>query len=83
MRPTLYQFEECPYCAKVRVKLEEKKISYEKVNVPRNREDGLRKLLAEKSGVFTVPVLKVVDENGAEKYIGESAVILKFLEGNF
>ncbi|MBI2667086.1 glutaredoxin [Candidatus Woesearchaeota archaeon] len=80
MQLTLYQFEDCPYCAKVRAKLEEKKISYENVNVSRSREDSLRKKLAEKSGVLTVPVLKMFSENGEEKYIGESGKIIEFLE---
>ena len=80
MQLTLYQFEECPYCAKVRAVLDGKGLRYEKVNVARNREDILRKKLAEKSGVLTVPVLKVTDENGKEEYIGESEKIIEFLE---
>ena len=80
MQLILYQFEECPYCAKVRTILDRKGLSYEKVNVVRNREDSLRKKLAEKSGVFTVPVLKIRDEKGKEEYIGESEKIVKYLE---
>ena len=80
MQLILYQFEECPYCAKVRGVLEGKGLKYEKVNVVRNREDSLRKKLAEKSGVLTVPVLKVRDGKGKEEYIGESEKIIEFLE---
>ncbi|HIJ11180.1 TPA: glutaredoxin [Candidatus Woesearchaeota archaeon] len=75
---TLYQFEECPYCMKVRAKLAEMKLEYEKVNVPRDREDPLRKDLLEKSGVPTVPVIKIDD-----RYIGDSSAIVAYLEKKF
>ena len=75
---TLFQFEHCPYCEKVRKKLEEKKVHYHKFNVPQDRDDPIRKELFQKSGAPTVPVLKA-----DEKYIGESEKILKYLEENF
>ena len=75
---TLFQFETCPYCAKVRGKLDELKLDYKKVNVDSNRDSEQRKELLEKSGVGTVPVLKVDD-----KYIGESDIIVDYLEKNF
>ncbi|MBI2134606.1 glutathione S-transferase N-terminal domain-containing protein [Candidatus Woesearchaeota archaeon] len=72
---TLYQFEDCPYCAKVRAKLDELGFKYKKVNVERGREDPKRKEIAKKSGVLTVPVIEI---DG--KFIGESDVIVKKLE---
>lgn len=75
---TLFQFEHCPFCAKVRAKLDQMGLEYEKINVPYDREDPQRKELFEKSGVPTVPVLKI---DG--KYIGESGEIIKYLEENF
>ena len=74
---TLYQFEECPYCAKVRVKLEEKNLDYEKINVSSDRNDPQRKELLEKSKVGTVPVMEV---DGV--FIGESDEIIKYIEEN-
>ena len=71
----LYQFETCPFCAKVREKLEELGIEYEKVNVAPDREDAQRKELLEKSGVGTVPVIEI---DG--KFIGESDAIVEYLE---
>ncbi len=73
---TLYQFEECPYCAKVRMELEEQKIPYHKENVPRERESAIRKMLFEKSGVRTVPVIEI---DGT--FIGESDAIIMHLKG--
>lgn len=78
MEIILYQFDECPYCEKVRQKLKELDVRYKKINVPYDREDSLRKELLEKSGVATVPVIKI---NG--KYIGGSADIIAHLEKNF
>ncbi|MFH1275480.1 MAG: glutathione S-transferase N-terminal domain-containing protein [Candidatus Woesearchaeota archaeon] len=72
---TLFQFEECPYCAKVRAKLAEKRLEYEKVNVNYSRDDPFRKELFEKSRVWTVPVLLVDD-----KYIGDSNKIIEYLD---
>ena len=51
----LYQFEECPYCARVRAKLTDLGMSYIIHNVPRNRED--RTELEKISGQKFVPVL--------------------------
>jgi glutaredoxin 3 len=72
---TLYQFVECPYCAKVRDKLDELDLPYEKVDMPRDREDPQRKDLAEKSGVLTVPVIEIDGH-----FTGESDVIIDKLE---
>jgi len=71
----LFQFETCPFCAKVRAKFEELNIEYEKVNVEHDREDPTRKMLLEKSGVGTVPVL---EDNG--EFIGDSQNIIEHLE---
>ena len=75
---TLYQLPTCPYCAKVRAKLEEMNLKFEIVNVAGNREDAQRKEIFEKSGVATVPV---IDIDG--KFIGDSGNIIKHLEENF
>ena len=72
---TLYQFEECPYCAKVREKLDELGFKYKKINVVRDREDSKRKEIAKKSGVLTVPVIEIDGE-----FMGESDVIMQKLE---
>jgi glutaredoxin len=70
----LYQFEDCPYCARVRDALEDLRIPYKKVEVPRDRSDPVRMMLREKSGVETVPVAEI---DGS--FIGESAAIIGHL----
>ena len=74
----LYQYEQCPYCARVRDYMTEKGIEYKKVNVSYDSTDPMRKEIKEKSGVATVPVIK--DGN---KYVGDSATIIEYLEKKF
>ena len=75
---TLYQFEECPFCAKVRAVLRELELPFIIIDVPHERDDPIRKQLLEKSGVPTVPVISI---NG--KYIGDSQKIIHYLEEHF
>ncbi len=119
---TLFQFEDCPFCAKVRARLDTLGLScqklvtttrqrrvacsplrgsghslfehisyrftppaidwrykmYEKVDVSRDRNDPLRKELYRRSGVPTVPVLRIDDI-----YIGDSEEIIKHIEERF
>ncbi len=72
----LYQFEQCPFCRKVRGWLDGHGIDHETVNVEHDRNDPVRRELAERSGVATVPVLKV----GVQRYIGDSDRIISWLE---
>lgn len=71
----LYQYEMCPFCVKVRAKLDELGVEYEKVNVPRDPDDPLRKEMREQSGVATVPVIKHGDT-----WLGESDDIIAYAE---
>ncbi len=74
MKITLYQFESCPYCAKVRAALEQWRLPYGKVEMARDRNDEKRKWLAQESGVLTVPVIEI---DG--KFIGDSEKIIGHL----
>jgi len=74
---TLYQYEECPFCAKVRSFLTEMEIKFKKINVSYDHDDSLRKKLFKESGVKTVPVIEF---DG--RFIGESEKIIYFIEKN-
>ena len=74
----LYQFEECPFCAKVRSFLREMELPFTTINAPANRDDPLRKELFLKSGVSTVPVIKIEG-----KYIGDSSKIIQYLQEKY
>ena len=73
---TLYQFELCPYCHKVRAGLELKGLTYRKVEVnPMNKKE-LPKLPA--GAPRKVPVLDVGGE-----LLWDSTVILVYLDEHF
>ncbi len=72
----LYRIEMCPYCARVKKKLEELGLGYEEVDVPKPRSsrDEVRRL----SGQRAVPIL--VD---GETVVSDSARIVEYLEGSY
>ena len=69
----LYQYEECPFCAKVRRKLDELGLKYEKINV-----DPANKPAAVLSVGHTVPV---IDDNGM--IMNESDKIIGYLSQKY
>ncbi|MCC7197341.1 glutathione S-transferase N-terminal domain-containing protein [Candidatus Peregrinibacteria bacterium] len=69
----LYQFATCPYCERVRQKLAELNIEYEKIEVDRANKPDIVKNLG-----GTVPV---IDDNGM--IMNESADIVKYLEEKY
>lgn len=70
---TLYQFEDCPFCTRVRKKLEEKKLEYNTVEVDRNNKP---KCVKDNNGL--VPVIEI---DG--KFMGDSSRIIQFIDRNF
>jgi len=74
----LYQLLGCPYCAKVRDKLEEKELKYSTINVPRERKAPIRMDLFVNSGVPTLPIIKIDDI-----WIGDSENIIAYLDEKF
>ncbi len=70
----LYQYEMCPYCAKVRKKLAELHLEYDKVEVdPTNKPDIVKEA---NNGI--VPVL---DDDG--NIVVESDVIVDYLQNKY
>ena len=69
----LYDLEYCPYCQKVRDKLEELGLPYKRksVEIPKNKEELAKK----RSGITTVPYIEI-DGKGT----GESDIIIMILE---
>ncbi len=73
--PTLYDAARCPYCARVRIALAEKRIAYETVEIDLERRPDW---LYEKNPAGRVPVLEEGDF-----VLPESAVILEYLEERY
>ncbi len=76
---TMYELPGCPYCAKVRSKLEELELDYDIIEVPRSHED--RTEVEKVSGQTGVPV--IVDEANGVDGMSESDDIVAYLEKTY
>lgn len=74
---TLYALPTCPFCAKVRNKLEELGLEFNELNI---EEEKHRDDLIERGGKKTVPYL-IDDSTNTEMY--ESGDIVNYLEENY
>ena len=75
----LYQTETCPFCIRVREKLDELGLEYETVDVSWNTAE--RDEVAEISGQRQVPV--IVDKDHGIDGMNESSEILEYLEKTY
>jgi len=76
---TLYELPGCPYCAKVRRKLDELELDYDVVEVPSSH--SRRTEVKEISGQTAVPV--IVDEDHGIDGMPESDDIVAYLERTY
>ncbi|MDG5821509.1 glutathione S-transferase N-terminal domain-containing protein [Natronococcus sp. A-GB7] len=76
---TLYELPGCPFCAKVRTKLDELELDYYVIEVPRSHED--RTEVERVSGQTGVPVLS--DESQDVEGMHESDDIVNYLEETY
>lgn len=73
----VYQFEQCPYCSKVRKKLTEMQIDFVARQVEAN---GNREKPKELTGETQVPVLV---DNNTDTVMNESDDIIEYLEETY
>ncbi|WP_293032669.1 glutathione S-transferase N-terminal domain-containing protein [Natronococcus sp.] len=76
---TLYELPGCPFCAKVRTKLDELELDYDAIEVPRSHED--RTEVERVSGQTGVPV--ITDESQGVEGMHESDDIVEYLEETY
>ncbi|GAB3675234.1 glutathione S-transferase N-terminal domain-containing protein [Halopiger thermotolerans] len=76
---TLYELPGCPFCAKVRSKLDELDLEYDVIEVPRSHAD--RTEVQEVSGQTGVPV--ITDEANDVEGMAESDDIVAYLEETY
>lgn len=76
---TLYELPGCPYCAKVRSKLEELDLEYDVIEVPRSHD--ARTQVEAVSGQTGVPV--ITDEANGVEGMAESDEIVAYLEETY
>ena len=75
----LYELPGCPFCIKVRRKLEELDLEYDVIEVPRSHR--ARTEVKEISGQTGVPV--IVDEEHGVEGMAESSDIVAYLEETY
>ena len=80
-RLVLYHFEGCPYCARVRRTIDELGIEVELRDIFENRE--FLNELREARSRRTVPVLRIIGPDGEERWMPESADIVRYLRATY
>lgn len=80
-RLSLYQFEACPFCVKVRFTLKRLSLPIATRDAKNNPE--YKKELLEKGGQYQVPCLRIENESGAVQWLYESSAIIRYLEDRF
>ncbi|WP_207587711.1 glutathione S-transferase N-terminal domain-containing protein [Halomontanus rarus] len=76
---TFYELPGCPFCAKVRTKLEELDLEYDTIEVPRSHDE--RTQVEAVSGQTGVPVIS--DEAHDVEGMAESDDIVDYLEETY
>ena len=76
---TMYELPGCPYCAKVRSKLDDLELDYDIIEVPRSHDE--RTEVEKVSGQTSVPV--ITDEANDIEGMNESDDIIEYLEETY
>lgn len=75
---SLYQFNACPFCVKVRRHLHHKAINIQLRDAKNN--EGHKKALIEGGGKHKVPCLRIESENSKAVWLYESDAIIAYLD---
>lgn len=78
---SLYHFEACPFCIRVRRVIRRLALPIELRDVKKNK--AFDKELVAGGGRFQVPCLRIVSDDGGVRWLYESAEINKYLEERF
>ena len=78
---TLYQYEACPFCVKVRRAMKRQSLNIQKLDAKRN--PIAREQLITGGGKLKVPCLKIEEEAGETSWMYESKEIIAYLEQRF
>jgi len=75
---SLYQFDGCPYCARVRSALDRLGLDVELRDI--DTEPARRQELVAATGTQMVPCLRIEQRGGDARWMHESADIIRYLE---
>ena len=78
---TLYQFQTCPFC--IKVKRNNKRLSLKIETRDAQHNQTYREELLQGGGQVKVPCLRIVDEKGNDSWMYESDEIMKYLQDRF
>jgi glutaredoxin len=78
---SLYQFDSCPYCERVRAALARLGLALEMRDI--HAKPAYRDELVAATGKSMVPCLRIDAPNGPPRWMHESADIIRFLEREF
>ncbi len=78
---TLYQYEACPFCVKVRRAMKRNGLNIETRDV--KRSESAREELQAGGGKLKVPCLRIEDVQGQAEWMYESSDIISYLERRF
>ena len=78
---TLYQYQACPFCVKVRRAMKRQGLKIETREVKRN--DAAREELLAGGGDLKVPCLRIAKGERGDQWMYESSEIINYLEARF
>ena len=78
---SLYQFNSCPFCIKVRRQVKRQSLNIPLLDAQHNQQN--REELLKGGGKITVPCLKLVSDTGEVSWMYESSDIIQYLQDNF
>lgn len=78
---TLYQYQTCPFCIKVRREIKRLSLNIESLDVQRNLQN--KQDLLEGGGQTSVPCLRIENADGDATWLFESGDIVEYLRDQF
>ncbi len=78
---SLYQFEACPFCLKVRFALKRLNLPIELRDAKNNPQ--YKKELTEQGGDYQTPCLRIAEPGQPVRWLYESSAIISYLEERF
>ena len=78
---SLYQFEQCPFCVRVRRVIQELSLKIELRDTQKNPQ--FHEELLKGGGTIQVPCLRIEKDEGSVQWMYESADIIRFLRERF
>lgn len=78
---TLFHYPGCAFCRRVVLTLRELDVEIATRDI--HRDEGAREELLAACGRTTVPVLRILEADGAERWLPESADIVRYLRDTF